>query len=425
MSDLQKNSKAAMPGQESLAVQATPESVGMAADLPQRIQSMIDREYLSQGKLVGALTLVARHGKIVALVPQGMACRENKVEMREDALFRIYSMTKPMTSIAVMQLYEQGKLLLEDPLSRFLPAYKTAQVWAGGSYPDFTTRPAEREICLHDLLTHTSGLTYEFMHTDNVDHAYRKIKAAALMGHMSLVDYVNKLAELPLAFSPGAAWNYSRATDVLGAVVEIVSGQPFEQYLQEHIFAPLGMADTGFSIDPSQSARMTSCYEQLDGKVVLQDLGSKSQFLQAPKAPSGGGGLVSSLCDYYRFSAALLNGGVLEEKRIIGSSTLRYMTSNQLPKGADMIEYGVPGQFSEVSNAGVGFGLGFSVVQDPAASQGTCRIGDFGWGGMASTAFWVSPQEELVTIFMAQLMPSSTHPIRRQLKAVVHGAIED
>lgn len=397
---------------------------GMAADRLARIGEHLERKYLSSGKLPGALTLVARHGQITYLQAQGLRDVERQLPMQRDTLFRIYSMTKPITSIALMQLYEQGRFLLDDPVHRFIPGWKQLRVYKSGSHPLFVTTATQRDMTVRDLLTHQSGLTYSFMNRTNVDAAYRALQLD-LNPDMTLERMVDELARLPLEFSPGTAWNYSVSTDVVGYLVQLLSGMPLDQYFAEHIFKPLGMTDTFFSVPAAKAERFAACYEhQQGGGFRLQDDPRTSPFLRPAVFLSGGGGLVSSIDDYYRFAQALANGGALDGARIIGRKTLEFMRMNHLPGNQDLPGLSV-GAFSETTFDGTGFGLGFSVKTDVAKSQINGSPGEYGWGGLASTSFFIDPVEELLLIFMTQLIPSHSYPIRQELRAIVHGAIVD
>lgn len=401
------------------------EIAGLSLERLARIEQHLERQYLRPGRLPGTLTLVARHGKIAYLKAQGLMDVERDRPMTRDSLFRIYSMTKPITSIAMMQLYEQGRFLLNDPVHKFIPAWKNLQVHSSGVYPNFITLPTQRDMTIRDLMTHMSGLTYGFMNRTNVDAAYRELRLDGSRT-LTLESLVATLATLPLEFSPGSAWNYSVATDVLGYLVEVISGQSLDEYLQTHVFAPLNMNDTGFRVGAAKLDRFAACYEYQTGdRFSLQD-DPQDSFFSSPEARflSGGGGLVSSIDDYYNFAQALANGGVLEGNRIIGRRTLEFMRMNHLPANQDLPQLSVGG-FSETPYEGTGFGLGFSVKTDVARSQTIGSTGEYGWGGMASTNFFIDPVEDLVMIFMTQLIPSSTYALRQELRALVYGALVD
>ena len=399
------------------------ESVGMNADSLSRIGVHMRERYIKPGKIAGTSTLIARRGKVCYWEQEGLMDRERKVSMAPDSIFRIYSMTKPITTVALMMLFEEGRFSLTDTVARYIPEFKDLRVWKAGSYPYFDTSPCERPMQVRDLLMHTAGLTYEFMQQDNVDAAYRKLQISNPREDYTLKEMIENLAKLPLVFSPGNRWNYSVATDVAGYLVEVLSGQSLASFMQERIFTPLGMNDTSFELDESKSHRLAACYERaLDKSVNLQDDPLDSAYKNR-SFYSGGGGLLSTMSDYYRFCQMLLGGGVLDGVRLLGPRTLDFMCRNHLPGGADLAEL-ASGSFSETVNEGVGFGLGFAVKDNPLRNGCTGSQGQYFWGGMASTIFWVDPVEELIVIFMTQLIPSGTYDFRGQLDSIIYGAIE-
>jgi CubicO group peptidase (beta-lactamase class C family) len=410
---------------EGTVMMTKPEEVGFSAPRLDRIRTHLQR-YIDAGKVAGTLTLVARHGQIAYFEPQGHLELERVRPMQRDTIFRIYSMTKPIASVALMMLYEHGLFQLDDPVDKFIPAWQHLRVYVSGNYPLFITKPTERPMTIRDLLTHTSGLTYGFMERTNVDAAYRKLGIAntAARGY-TLRDMVEQLAALPLEFSPGTRWNYSVSTDVVGYLVEVISGQSFDAYLHDHIFAPLGMSDTSFLISDDQLSRFAHCYGlRPDGNLALLDAPETSEYRQG-SFWSGGGGLVSTAHDYYRFTSMLLNRGELDGVRLLSRKTLELMTQNHLPGAQDLTALAQAGMFTEVAYNGVGFGLGFSVMQDPARAQVVGTPGEYAWGGLASTAFWVDPVEDLIVIFMTQLVPSSAYPVRRELRTLTYSALMD
>jgi CubicO group peptidase (beta-lactamase class C family) len=344
--------------------------------------------------------------------------------VRPDTIYRIYSMTKPLTSTAIMMLYEEGRFQLDDPISRFIPAFANPRVCVGGSRGKLETIPAEREITFRDLLSHTSGLTYGFMESTPVDALYRAKDGVDFQtATTSLRQIVDKLATFPLIAQPGKAWNYSVSTDVLGCLVEVISGQPFEKFLVEKVARPLGMIDTDFHVPQAKHDRFAANYQPSpDGKLALIDDPAKSRYLQPRTVNSGGGGLVSTASDYLRFCKFMLNKGELEGVRLLGKKTVELMTMNHL--GGDMADMGMP-RFSESPYYGIGFGLGFSVMIDPAKAQILGTKGEYAWGGAASTAFWCDPAEDMAVVMLTQLMPSSTYPIRRELRVLAYQAIVD
>jgi CubicO group peptidase (beta-lactamase class C family) len=400
-----------------------PEVVGMSGERLDRIGEHLRRHYLRAGKITGSLTLVARRGEVCYLQAEGMRDRERELPITEDTIFRIYSMTKPITSVALMMLYERGLFSLTDPVHRFIPQWRELGVYRGGSWPMFQTEPCQSPMTIRDLLMHTSGLTYGFMHASNVDHAYRKRQIQIPRPGYTLQQMIDDLAELPLEFQPGSAWNYSVATDVVGYLVEVISGMSLAEYFDTQIFQPLGMTDTAFSIDPAREERFASCYERkMDKSLVLQDDARDSDYRDR-SFYSGGGGLVSTIGDYYRFCQMLRNGGELNGTRLLGPRTLQLMTQNHLPGGVDLSQF-ARGSFSETSYEGIGFGLGFGVRVDGVRNASLGAPGEFHWGGMASTLFWVDPAEDLVVLFMTQMMPSGTFNFRGQLHSIIYSAIE-
>jgi CubicO group peptidase (beta-lactamase class C family) len=361
------------------------------------------------------MTLVSRKGQVAYLDSLGFMDRENKRPMQEDAIFRIYSMSKAITSIAIMQLYEKSKFRLDDPVYWYIPSWKNLRVYQSGVYPNFLTSRPERHMTIRDLLTHMSGLTYDFMYKSNVDAAYRKTKVQQAE---TLEEFIEILSTLPLEFSPGNKWNYSVSTDVLGYLVEVISGMKLEEYFKTNIFEPLNMEDTSFSCPQEKVDRLASLYEHVpNGEPRLLEI----PFLNT-KMASGGGGLFSTMVDYHNFCSMLLNQGEFNGKRLIGRKTLELMTVNHLPNNQDLTEMS-ESAFSETPYAGVGFGLGFSVMLDPAKSQTTSDIGEYGWGGAASTVFMINPKEDMFIIFLTQLLPSSTYQVRRELRSLVYSSL--
>jgi CubicO group peptidase (beta-lactamase class C family) len=388
-----------------------------------RIDRFLDERYIAPGLLAGAQVLVAREGRVAHFASLGSA-RASGEPLRDDALFRIASMTKPVTSIAFMMLLEEGKVTLDQPVDTVIPEWKGLGVYdGGGAGVPFLTRPPERPMQMIDLLRHTSGLTYSFQQRSNVDAAYRARKIEGWHGDLDLDGFVAALAEIPLEFSPGTAWNYSVSTDVLGLVVQRVSGLPLDQFFAERIFGPLGMEDTAFSVPAGKLDRLGDSWAFREGKGrVMYDPASKSGWSVPPRLLAGGAGLVSTSADYHRFCTMLLNGGELGGARIVSRKTIELMTANHLPGGSDLTEMS-RSLFSEAVNAGQGFGLGFAVNLDPARTMLPGTKGEYYWGGMFSTAFFIDPVERLHMVFMAQLMPSSTYPIRRQLKTLIYSAL--
>ena len=399
-----------------------PESSGLSGPRLQHIDRFIQEKYLDTGKLPCALTLVERNGHVAHSSALGHMDLERKRSLQEDTIFRIYSMTKPLTSLALMMLVEEGRISLDDPVHRYIPQWRELGVYEGGFIGGFRTKRTSAPMRVVDLMRHTSGLTYGFQQRTNVDAAYRKLHLGEIPTAVSLEQMIDELAKVPLEFSPGSAWNYGISTDVVGYLVGKVSGQPFEQFLRSRILDPLGMTDTDFMVPAAKAARFAACYAATPkGGMVLQDDPQTSFFLKPPTFVSGGGGLVSTAADYLRFCRMLLNGGELDGVRLVSPKTLELMSHNHLPGGKDLPDLAVS-LFSEVTYAGVGFGLGFAVSVSPARGLLPGSPGDISWGGLASTYFWVDPREQLIVIFMTQLTPSATYPIRRELRTLVYSA---
>jgi CubicO group peptidase (beta-lactamase class C family) len=393
------------------------------ADRLNRIPPFLKERYLDTGKLPNAQVLVARDGEIAHFSSQG-AAREGGAEIDETSLFRIASMTKPVTSVAFMMLVEEGKVALDTPVHQVIPEFKGLGVYngGGGGLP-FLTKACSRPMLMVDLLRHTSGLTYGFQNRTNIDAAHREGKIENWYGNLDLDEFVAALGKLPLEFSPGEAWNYSVSTDVLGLVVQRLSGMPLGEFFRTRIFAPLKMDDTFFQVPADKIHRLTDCYHMVLGKGrQMMDRGEKSLWAGPPRLVSGGGGLVSTALDYHRFCLMLLGGGELDGARIVGRKTIEIMTMNHLPGNGDLASWS-KSLYSEATNAGVGFGLGFAVNLDPAACMIPGSVGEFYWGGMYSTAFFVDPVERVTMVFMTQLGPSSTYPVRRELKTLIYSAL--
>jgi CubicO group peptidase (beta-lactamase class C family) len=415
---------------------ASPESAGMSKAALDRVENHLKQRYIDAGRFPGTQLLVYRRGKIVHSTVQGFADLERKVPVKDDTIFRIYSMTKPISSVAFMMLVEEGKVALDESVHKYIPEWKNLGVFQAGTYPAFLTKPPARPMQIVDLLRHTSGLTYGFQQRSNVDAGYRERKIGEVEKAGTLQSMIDDLAKIPLEFSPGEAWNYSVSTDVLGYLVGLISGMPFEQFLKERIFNPLGMNDTDFFVPADKAHRFAACYSAdpkggfnplaADRKVnlTLQDDPTTSSFLSPPSLVSGGGGLCSTAADYLTFCRALLNRGELGGVRLIAPKTRALMTTNHLPGGRDLTELS-RSLFSEATLAGVGFGLGFAVTMNPATTLIPGSPGEYYWGGAATTSFWIDPAEELITIFMTQVLPSSAYPLRRELRTMVYSAITD
>jgi CubicO group peptidase (beta-lactamase class C family) len=415
---------------------ASPESAGMSKAALERLEAHLKHNYIDAGRFPGTQLLIYRRGKVVHSSVQGYADLERQVPVKDDTIFRIYSMTKPITSVAFMMLFEEGRVALDEPVHKYIPEWKDLGVFVGGAAPPFLTKPPARPMLIVDLLRHTSGLTYGFLQRTNVDAAYRAAKIGEIEKAGTLDSMIADLAKIPLEFSPGEAWNYSVSTDVIGYLIGKISGRPFEQFLKERIFDPLGMNDTDFYVPASKVQRFAACYsadpegslsfqpKERKGGLTLQDDPTTSSFLSPPSLVSGGGGLCSTAADYLTFCRALINGGEVGGVRLLGPKTLKLMTSNHLPGGLDL-----PGLsrslFAEATYNGIGFGLGVSVTLDPIKTLIPGSAGEYAWGGAATTSFWIDPAEELITIFMTQVLPSSAYPLRRELRTMVYAAITD
>jgi len=402
-------------------MELAPTQAGFSAERLARITAHLDRAYIAAGKIAGCQTLVARHGHVAYFGSLGCMDRERARPMADDTIFRIYSMTKPITSVALMTLYEQGYFQLNDPVSRYIPEWRDHRVYVSGEGADMQTRAPERPMSFRHILSHTSGLTYGA--TDHpVDKVYREQGVNRGAGE-TLRTFAEKLAHVPLRYAPGEQWHYSLSTDVCGYLVEAISGQRFDRYVQEQIFAPLGMKDTAFCVAPEKVGRFAANYQRgADKSLQLLDDPEKSAYLKEPSFFSGGGGLTSTTADYFRFCEMLRRGGELDGARILGPRTLQLMTRNHLAGGRDLTQMAI-GSFSETANEGVGFGLGFAMTLSEV-DTGALGEGDYYWGGAASTIFWVDPREDLVVIFMTQLMPSGAFNFRGQLKNIIYSAIE-
>ncbi|MDQ1081360.1 serine hydrolase [Pseudoroseomonas cervicalis] len=399
-----------------------PAALGLCPQRLRRVADWADR-WADSGKLPGVSVLVARRGRIGLLHCAGQADRERGTAMAPDTMVRIYSMTKPLTSLAALMLYEEGRFQLDDPITRFLPEFRDMRVMAGGARGRIDTVPAQRDITIRELMTHTSGLTYGFMQANLVDAAYREQGVDFQTAEASLAEVVGRAARLPLIAQPGAAWNYSISTDVLGHLVAVVSGQEFGDFMRQRILAPLGMVDTDFHVPAEKLPRFAANYiPSAEGGLTLVDDPATGRFARPPAIASGGGGLVSTLGDYWRFCQLMLNKGVLDGTRLLGRKTVELMTSNHLR--GDMAAMG-QARWSESTAEGIGFGLGFSVTLDPARAQILGTPGEYAWGGAASTAFWIDPAEEMAVILFTQLTPSSTYPIRRELRVLTYQAVID
>lgn len=395
-----------------------------------RVDRFLKTRYLDTGKLPNAQILVSRGGELVHFTSQGMAREGSSAVIDERSIFRIASMTKPVTSVGFMMLVEAGLVGVDTPVHDVLPEFRDVGIYAGGggNLP-FATNPTLEPMRMLDLLRHTSGLTYGFQNRTNIDAAYRRdCVDVDLVSNWydgnDLDSFVGALARMPLEFSPGEAWNYSVSTDLLGAIIQRISGKRLDEYLDVNIFAPLGMVDTAFHVPPEKADRLTDCFTLASpaGRRVIYDRGADSMWLNKPTFVSGGGGLVSTALDYHRFCQMLANGGEYQGARILGRKTIDLMTMNHLPGRSDLSSLS-RSMFSETQNAGTGFGLGFAVTQDVAKAMIPGSAGEYYWGGMFSTSFFVDPVEDLHMVFMTQMSPSWIYPIRRELKTLIYSAL--
>jgi CubicO group peptidase (beta-lactamase class C family) len=389
----------------------------------------IDRHfahYVDTGRLPGWQIAVTRRGEVVYASTYGYRKREDRIPVEPDTLWRIFSMTKPITSVAAMMLWERGLFELTDEISRWIPEFADMTVYVKGSALRPHTVPATEPIRIWHLLTHTSGLTYGFLNNSVVDRLYRDEGYDLYPpAGVTLADACEVWARLPLLFEPGTAWGYSVATDVLGRIIELVSGQDLDSFFAERIFDRLGMADTRWWVEGDDVERLAGLYtpHPVDNHAAhADDLGLWSR--RKPELLSGGSGLISTAADYHRFTQMLLNEGSLDGERLLSNRTVRFMTRNHLPDGQDLGTLSTS-SFAETTFDGIGFGLGFAVVEDPIPSRVIRSVGEYAWGGAASTAFWVDPNEEITAMFFTQLLPSSVYPVRSQLRQLVYSALVD
>ena len=411
---------ASAPSEEGLPV-TQPERVGLSGERLGRIQEKM-RTYIDSGKIPGAITAVARDGRVAHFEVQGQMDVEAGRKMRPDTIFRIYSMTKPVTGVAVLILYEEGRFLLTDPVANYLPEFTDATVYVGGSAKRPRTEPA-RPLTIRHLLTHTSGLLYGGESDDGVAEMYKR---AEVWKADSLEEFVKRLAAQPLAAQPGTQWHYSVSLDVLGRLVEVVSGHPFDRFLKERIFDPLGMTDTGFFVPRGNLDRLAASYgPDGDGGMKLLDAPGESSYLDPEKIPYGGHGLVSTAADYLRFAQMLANSGELDGVRILGRKTVDLMMSNHLAPELGPAPLGEAADWYQSDPRGLGFGLSGAVVTDVGRGGLSGTAGSFFWGGNATTYFWVDREERLVGLLLTQLSPSDTYPLRGAMRALTYQALID
>ena len=412
-----------------------PETLGMSSARLARLDEVMKRRYVDGGYLPGMLTYIWRKGQLVHIGLCGQMDLERGKPMREDAIFRIYSMSKPIAAVALMMLVEEGLIGLDDAVHNHIPAWKELGVYASGmpslladAAPSFLTTPTLRPMKVVDLITHTSGLTYGFMMRSAVDAAYRRVKVTDRQTEGGLQGMIDQLAQIPLDFSPGTAWNYSVSIDVLGYLVEKLSSISFGKFLRTRLFEPLGMNDTAFWVPSDKTERFTSCY-QPEGKgpgLKLQDDARESTYATPPRLELGGGGLVSTAQDYLRFCRMMLNGGALDGVQILSPKTVALFSLNYLPEGREIADMALPGMFTESGYAGVGFSLGCGVNINVAKTRLPGSLGEYFWGGAAATAFWIDRKEELTVVFMTQVIGSEARlTLRRDLRTLVYSAMTE
>jgi CubicO group peptidase (beta-lactamase class C family) len=402
-------------------VEVEPEEVGLASAGLAKLTRVVHRA-VDEGRIPGGMTLVGRRGKVAYFDTYGSMDIEAGRPLQDDTIFRIYSMTKPIVSVGLMTLYEEGLFQVDEPVSKYLPQLKGLKVLAGGTAEVPVLREAEREMSIRDVLGHTSGLGRGRGNDSVVGQMYRNTGLPHSSGHEgTLESMIDTLGTLPLVFDPGKHWLYSIATNVVGRLIEVLSGQRLDAFLQERILAPLGMVDSGFHVPEPEWDRLAACYEPGPGGALkLEDAPATSHYRHPQQFLSATGGMVSTMHDYARFARMLANGGELEGARIIGPRTLRYMASNHLADGKDMAALTMGG-YSETSRWGQGFGLGFSVLLDPVVAGTIGTAGEYGWSGAAGTTFFISPGEDLFAVFMTQLR--NVQPLRRELRTTIYGSI--
>ena len=416
-----------------------PQRAGFSPQHLSRVDRLFER-YVQSGLLAGVLGTIYRKGEVAYANAVGMSELETSRPMTEDTIFRIYSMTKPITAVAALMLYEDGRFLLDDPLATYIPEFEDVRVYTGDM--ENLETPA-RPIHVKDLFTHTAGLTYGWGQEHPVEERYRQTIGDT--GRLTLETFVQKIAQLPLLYHPGSRWIYSYATDVLGRLVELLSGQSLDRFFRQEIFAPLGMNDTAFHLPPESLDRFAACYWPPGGKMGpgappsprpdfddpydlsnlsepkfdLQEAPTGSRYTRPPRFLSGGGGLVSTAGDYLRFAQMLLNGGVLDGNRLLGRKTVEMMRANQLPAKL------IPIQVGPTPDSGYGYGLGVKVLTDLPASGAPGSAGSYGWGGLATTEFWIDPAEEMLGLLMAQFVPFDNYPIAREFRLAAYQALVD
>jgi CubicO group peptidase (beta-lactamase class C family) len=403
-----------------------PEAAGFDAKRLERITEHLTTRYIEPQKIAGCQTVVSRHGEVAYFSSLGSMDLERDKPVRDDTIFRIYSMTKPITGVALMSLYEHGHFQLDDPVHRYIPEWRDLKVAERQADGSKRLVEPERPMSVRDALMHMTGLGWGIDGPLEMD---RFLEAMAIVRGGptgTLQTMIENLADKPLVFHPGSRWLYGLSTDVCGRLVEVISGQSFDDYLRTEIFEPLGMKDTAFSVPDSEIDRLAASYGRRRNKTLkLIDDPEHSTYRRQPSFLSGGGGLVSTTEDYLRFCRMLLGGGELDGVRILGRKTVELMSINHLPDDGELRSFALPGGYGETGFDGIGFGLTMAVGLGQAETQAIGSKGDYYWGGAASTIFWIDPAEELVVVFMTQLMPSGSFNFRGQLKSIIYPAIVD
>lgn len=403
-----------------MEITTNPESVGLCSKRLASIGPWM-KNYLDAGKLAGTTAMVSRHGQVAYCESMGYQDIESRRPWTTDTILRFYSMTKPVTAVAVLMLYEQGCFQLDNPVADFIPSFKDMNVYVSGTKKDMVIEPVTRPMTIHHLLTHTSGLTYGGLNEGIIPELCIENRVEFKPNEGPLADVVDRLAQIPLEFQPGSRWNYGVSFDVLGRLVEVISGLPLDRFMEEKIFKPLNMKDTAFAVPKEKIHRFASLYERTgNSALALRENPENSPMIDSVETLAGGAGLVSTLADYFRFTEMLRRKGELDGKRLLSRKTVDYMTRNHLP--GDLADMGQPA-FNETTFEGIGFGLGVSVMLDPAKAQVIGTPGEYAWGGYASTAFWIDPVEDMIVLFLTQLIPSSAYPIRRELRVLTYQAL--
>ena len=399
----------------------SPETVGLSSQRLRRIDALM-QNYVDQQKLAGVITLVARHGKIAHWQCIGKLDVEANLPMQENTIFRIASMTKPITSVAALMLYEEGHFQLDDPVARFIPEVAGMKVCREETATELQLVEQERPMTMRDLFLHTSGLPFASPAGSPIDVLYHQ--ADLTPADRSLRKMVQALVRLPLACQPGSVWRYGLSHDLLGYLVEVIGGMPFDAFLEQHIFTPLGMRDTGFYVPAEKHERLATVYGPADGGgLVRVDTPRVNRYTQPRRLLDGGGGLVSTATDYLRFAQMLLNGGELDGTRLLSRKTVELMTRNHLPPS--LLPYRLGAAQLDYLAQGHGFGLGVRVMMDVAQSGVLGSEGEYGWAGSATTVVWIDPKEEMICLLLPQLMPTGFYPLDRQFKVLAYQAIVD